>query len=227
MKLEYVHEFKLRYMGGFFRYQEHSRAEKQWARFSDFHHDLGDFHSHDVKAKQNMNCKVLDPADKKWKPKVVDIGKVVLDFSFPELGYVNMQYGIRYLERMPYRQWNRLLRGSVVNADVYSGVVDIIPSKELGSSWETHAEQVLTGQYMTFKEAVQSIVNGDRLASAFAKDYAVTLAPQNRKKLWVLLKNGPIGVVDEVDGEYVIAVPQSMEYVVEDLMQYADTAIYF
>jgi len=227
MKLSFSHEFRLRYMSGYFRFQEHSRAEKRWAKFIEFTHDPDGIASSDMVNKMKVDVNCWDDEHKKWKAYTIDLGKVILDFTFPEIGYMNMEYGIRYLERQPMRQWNRLLRSSVVSANLYSGIHDIVPSKEANSSFEPSIIQLLTSQYPSFQEAVQFIVDGDRVATAFSKDYAVTLSPQSKKKLWVLLKDGPIGVVDKVDDKYVIAIPPSMEYVIEDLMQYADTACYF
>ena len=227
MKLEFTHEFKLRYMGGLFRFQEHSRAEKHWAKFQDFYYDMSDVPNSDMKGRMKMNVKVWNDKEKKWALSKIDIGAVILDFSFPDVGYINMERGTRYLERLPYRQWNRLLRSSVVAAETYSGNVEDLNPSEMGSGWEEKMLEILYGKYPTFTEAVESLTSGERVATAFAKDYAVTIAPQDKKKMWILLKNGPIGVVDKVEGNYIVAVPPSMEYVIEDLMQYADTACYF
>lgn len=226
-KLSFVKEVQLRYYEGLFRFKLHSRDTFKWAKMDGFTVSESDA-GNDMTQLMVVGVQVWKEDTEVWAPSHLDLGDVILDFSVPEIGYVNISKMAVYLERIPYRQWNRLLKADLFSKEVFSGIKEYHGDMpySLHGSMQSHLVKSIENDYPSFTEAVESIVKGDNIAMAFAKDYAVSVASNKMKKLWVLLKNGPVGVVDKVDDEYVIAVPKSMEFLIEDLEQYHTTICY-
>lgn len=228
MKLDIAYEINLRYRGGLFKYRKTLDDPFKWCWLVAKGYD-SDTTNLTTKKKLTYQVNEWVPETEDWSEIIINLGDVLLDFSIPNVGYVNDTFDIYYLDRLPSKQWCRLLKDSTISIDRYDGLMDIIVDNGMeydGKGWQHNIMKSIYNGYPTFNEALGRILDGERLATAFSREYALALSPHSHKRIWVLRKNEAIGVVDKVDDEYVIALPKSLEYIVEDLMQYNNTACY-
>ena len=211
---------------GFLRFRWPHSDKWYWLFVDYLAYDPEDCNSNDIITCLRVTGKWYDVETDEWQRGEIDLGNVILNLDIPPLGYINTKYATRFVVRAPTKQYSRILFQDMLVAFFPQGLEDMLPMNERYVEWRELMFQQVGEPYPPLRKCIYEIENGYRLAMAFSPDYALAVSPYGGNKIWVLQHNRPVGVLDKVSDEYIMALPKQADYIVEDLMQYGPTAVY-
>ena len=159
----------------------------------------------------------------RYAHKMLEVTHDAFDWSFPELGYVNIDNISIYFQRSPGKHYKRGYSAKLVTIDnafkqeLYSlGVrkryTDASSGKMLFS--------LFNREFDDFHTAVNSIEDGSYLARAFDKDWCVGIKQYSAKPI-IMYKNRVVGFFS--DGQ--IKLIPDFKFLIETLQAHAEVSI--
>lgn len=149
--------------------------------------------------------------------KKLDLSKFIIDLTIPSPGFYNTKYSVIYMRRNPYRQWKRSLSPNNSNLILLNSGIDSI-DMELGLI--NIYLSILNGRLLPVEKAIKSIIEGERLFSAFSADYCVGVHTTLRNSVVVYYKDIPIGIIDKSPSGFITKIPSKASHFIEDLEQF-------
>lgn len=186
-------DFHRKYYNGFFRLPSHGNRLFHWTGV-----DTDQYYNEEgLESGIEVVGHFIDGNDK-FKKQRLNTNDMIFDFTFPELGYVNVYDNSYYVSINPNTQYNRCYNLDIINWDV---PIDMYMLKEKRDRYTKDksyniAYNIFNKEYKSLEEAAGLIREAEKLSEIISKEFALGIVHKLRG-IFLYYKTLPIGKLRE------------------------------